>query len=92
MPATRERNVVNLTLSVPESDLRNNKTLVDVYRITQREMDVLILTLSGRNAAGIAQILFVSEQTVRTHLKHIYKKLNIHSKEELHRLIEDMLL
>lgn len=92
VPATRERNVVNLTLSVPESDLRTNKTLVDVYRITQREMDVLILTLSGRNAAGIAQILFVSEQTVRTHLKHIYKKLNIHSKEELHRLIEDVLL
>lgn len=84
-------NVVHLILSVPESALRTNHALTTTYRITNREMDVLILTLSGRNASAIAQMLFVSEGTVRTHLKHIYKKLNIHSKEELHRLVEDVL-
>ena len=90
-PTEHSQRVVHLVLSVPETALRTNQTLTETYRITNREMDVLILTLSGRNASAIAQMLFVSEETVRTHLKHIYKKLDIHSKEELHRLVETVL-
>ena len=37
--------------------------------------------------ASIAEELFISENTVRTHCKHIYSKLDIHSRQELSDLV-----
>lgn len=83
---------ISMVLAVPEETVRTNRSLNERYRISNREMDVLVLALTGRNAAAIAEALFLSESTVRTHLKHIYKKLGVHSKEELHRLVESLLV
>lgn len=96
MPWMKERKLrqphsIRMVLTVSEDAVRNNNALIETYRISKREMDVLVLALTGRNAAAIAEMLFLSESTVRTHLKHIYKKLDIHSKEELHRLVEGLL-
>ncbi len=74
--------------AVSENDIRTNEELVSRYGVTGREMDIVILTLTGRNAAGIAEILYLSENTVRTYLKRVYKKLDVHSKEELRDLVE----
>lgn len=68
--------------------LREHNKLIDVYELTDREMDVLILALSGRNAQGIADTLYISQNTVKTHLKNIYKKLGIHSHKELLEFID----
>lgn len=87
----RQPDSIRMVLTVSESAVRENRVLTETYRISQREMDVLVLALTGRNAAAVAEALFLSESTVRTHLKHIYKKLGIHSKEELHRLVEELL-
>ena len=37
----------------------------------------------GRSAKYIADELMISHNTTRTHIKHVYEKLNIHSKQEL---------
>ena len=37
----------------------------------------------GRSAKYIAEELTISHNTTRTHIKHVYEKLNIHSKQEL---------
>lgn len=50
--------------------------------LTPRETDVLTLLCTGKSYKMIADALFISEETVRRHLKNIYKKLEVHSKSE----------
>lgn len=51
--------------------------------LTAREVEVLQLLVKGRSKSYIAETLFVSENTVRSHSKHIYQKLGVHSKQEV---------
>ena len=53
------------------------------FGITGRELDVVELTYRGYSAKRIAEELLVSESTVKAHLSHAYRKLDIHSKQEL---------
>lgn len=55
--------------------------------LTAREIEVLQLLCKGRSKSYIAESLFISENTVRSHSKHIYAKLNVHSKQEILDLI-----
>lgn len=50
--------------------------------ITPRESEVLSLLCEGMSYKMIAEDLFISEETVRRHIKSIYKKLEVHSKSE----------
>lgn len=58
------------------------------YHLSPRETEVLKLFATGRSAAFIAELMFVTTNTVRTHVKHIYEKCGIHSRQELITLIE----
>lgn len=51
--------------------------------LTKREREVFELAAIGLNHDGVAERLFVSPATARTHLHRIFKKLDIHSKAEL---------
>ena len=51
--------------------------------LTPREAEILGLIAMGRSAKYIAEELTISHNTTRTHIKHVYEKLNIHSKQEL---------
>jgi len=53
------------------------------YDISLREQDVLELLLSGETRQSIAEKLYISENTVKTHISNIYKKMNIASRSEL---------
>lgn len=53
------------------------------YGLTPREAEILALVALGRSAKYISEELTVSYNTTRTHVRHIYEKLNIHSKQEL---------
>lgn len=55
--------------------------------LTAREIEVLQLLCKGRSKSYIAESLFISENTVRSHSKHIYAKLDVHSKQEILDLI-----
>ena len=51
--------------------------------LSDREMEVLKLLASGRKGPQIASELFISYSTVRTHLKSIHRKLDVHGRQEL---------
>jgi DNA-binding NarL/FixJ family response regulator len=53
--------------------------------LTAREADVLELLQDGRTNAEIALSLSVSIETVRTHARHIYRKLDVRTRRELQR-------
>lgn len=44
---------------------------------------VMTMFAQGRSALYIAEELCISESTVRTHIRRIYSKLDIHSRQEL---------
>lgn len=52
------------------------------YQLSDREKEILQLMIKGDNYPGIAAKLFISYETVRTHVKHIYKKLHVASRSE----------
>ena len=56
--------------------------------LSPRELEILELLVQGRDPARIQDILFVSYHTVRNHIKNIYRKLNVHSRQELLDAIE----
>ena len=51
-------------------------------------MDILTLLVAGRNGPYIAEHLCVSDNTVKTHIRHIYTKLDVHNRQELLDLVE----
>ncbi len=51
--------------------------------ITQSELPVMTLLAAGQTVAAISRELSLSENTIRSHSKAIYRKLDIHSKQEL---------
>ena len=51
--------------------------------LTDREMSVLIELANGKSNAQIAEALVIAPNTVKTHLEHIFRKLGVHSKEEV---------
>jgi len=50
--------------------------------LTEREQDVLDQLCKGKSYKNIADALFISQDTVRSHIKSIYKKLEVNSKSE----------
>ncbi len=56
--------------------------------VSPREFDVVLLAYRGYSSRNIARQLAVSESTVKTHLTHVYRKLGIHSRQDLISLID----
>ncbi len=56
--------------------------------LTPRELEVMQLLVKGRTKAYIAETLYLTENTVKGHARHIYTKLDVHSKQELLDLVE----
>ena len=52
------------------------------YKLSSREKEVLNLLAEGNNYHEIAEELFISVDTVRHHIRNIYKKLHVHSRSE----------
>jgi DNA-binding NarL/FixJ family response regulator len=55
---------------------------VPTPRLTDREMEVLRLVAQGMNNRDIAKDLFISENTVKNHIRNILEKLQLHSRME----------
>ena len=52
------------------------------YQLSEREKEILSLIVQGIQLKAIADRLFISYETVRTHVKKIYKKLHVASRAE----------
>ncbi|NTU88590.1 MAG: response regulator transcription factor [Actinobacteria bacterium] len=62
--------------------------LADEYALSSREEEVLNLLVKGRNRAYISKTLYISDNTTRTHMRNIYRKLDVHSHQELLDLLD----
>mgnify|MGYP004467149283 FL=1 len=65
--------------------------IASVYKLTSREAEVLNLLLKGKSVSEISEELFVANGTTKAHVNNIYKKLGIHSKEELFAMTPSLL-
>lgn len=62
--------------------------LKDDYGLSAREFEVATLLARGRSLPFIQKKLHIAQGTAQTHLNHIYKKLNVHSRQEFLDLLE----
>ncbi len=51
--------------------------------LTDREKEILHLLIKGLSYKQIAAGIFISVETLNSHIKNIYRKLNVHSRSEL---------
>lgn len=58
------------------------------HGLTAREIEILRLLVAGKSRSHIAATLGIGEETVRTHIKHVYEKTGVHSLRELVVLVE----
>ena len=64
--------------------------LAERYGLTRREQEMLGVFVQGRSMAYIAEKLFVSDNTVKTHIRHAYTKCGVHNKQEMIDLVESI--
>ncbi|MBT5954367.1 response regulator transcription factor [bacterium] len=57
--------------------------IVSIYPLTEREVEIILEVLKGKNNKDAGLSLFIEESTVKNHLKSIFKKLNVKSRTEL---------
>ena len=57
--------------------------LSEACSLTPREEQIVVLTACGLDSPAIARSLSVSDNTVRTHKRNAYKKLGVHSKQDI---------
>jgi LuxR family maltose regulon positive regulatory protein len=64
----------------PSSSVVRPSSLIEP--LTARERDVLRLLVAGLSSREIARTLFVELSTLKTHLKSIYRKLDVRSRDQ----------
>ena len=67
------------------------KDIATQHKLTAREAEILGFLARGRDVGYIEKELFISRNTVNTHRKNLYKKLGIHTQQELLSLLEETL-
>ena len=56
----------------------------------EREREALSLLLEGNTASQISDKMFIARGTAKAHIRHIYKKLDVHDREELFSLAKSV--
>lgn len=67
---------------------RRCHAIADAYKLSPRERDVLFLLSKGRTIEYIAGDLGISFNTAKSHIRHVYVKVGVHTRQELLNLIE----
>lgn len=65
--------------------------LAEVAHLTRAEIRVVEMLMSGTETAAIAEALQISLETLRTHVKHAYRKLGVTTRGELFAAVVDFL-
>lgn len=71
---------VILSDSIKNLLLERQSSQEPIYSLTDREMDVLRLIATSLSNKQIAGQLFISEETVKVHIRNLLRKLNVHSR------------
>lgn len=72
----------------PPSEEDRAAAFAERFKLTKREAEVLEYLVRGRSLPYIADALFVTTGTVKTHVKHIYRKCAVSTRQELLDLFE----
>ena len=82
-----DRSIYISSSSDPYSLARSVPTRVEPtsHNLTPRELEILRLAAEGSSNSQLAQMLWVTEQTVKFHLSNIYRKLNVTNRTEASR-------
>ncbi len=85
-----ERDMAALSVVVAQTDRFEEACarIVGEAKLSKREAEILPLALRGRTAERIAGEFFISKNTVDTHLRRIYAKCGVHTRQELIDLAE----
>jgi DNA-binding NarL/FixJ family response regulator len=71
---------------INKSAIKDNKAEGEAipvpFDVSSREIEVLQLLVDGYNYKGIGEKLFISHNTVKKHIAHIYEKLHVTSKAQ----------
>lgn len=62
----------------------------EMYSLSPREREILTTLLKGRDAKYIMDTFYISQSTAKTHIYNIYRKFDVHSRQELLDFIEDI--
>ncbi len=84
-PSVKQQSDVNVLDRIS----KQCKKIQEIYALSAREEEIMELTARGQTATFIAESLFISDNTVRTHLKRVYTKLGVHKKQEMIAMIEN---
>ena len=76
-----------VTLSDLSDEKKLETTLKTRFQLSRRELDVIYYLTRGLSDDEIGEKLYISRQTVHTHIKNIYKKLGVKSRIELYRRV-----
>jgi DNA-binding CsgD family transcriptional regulator len=67
------------------------EALTKYFGLSPREQDVVQLLISGHTAPAICKELYLSIHTVKTHIKHIYRKTGVSKRQQLIALSNELL-
>lgn len=64
------------------------EAIANTFLLSKREAEVMFYLARGFKSSYIQEKLYISEGTAKTHIRHIYRKLDVHSQQELMRLVD----
>lgn len=77
--------------TAPDALAEACRKLGSYRRLTRREVDILIYLARGRNRAFICEELVLAQDTVKTYIRTVYRKLEVHSQQELISIVEEQM-
>ena len=94
-PKSFDNSAIASTTAAPENTTPEDPLeircaqIAEHYSLTTREAEIFSYLAHGRSATYTAKELYVSAETVKVHIKHIYEKLGVHSRDELLNLVQN---
>lgn len=91
MSRTIARKMIGLISTDPNlgENSRLKEQAIEEYGLSDQEVKIIQRLVDGNNYLEIAEGLFISPHTVKTHIKNIYKKLHVHSRASAVKLAID---
>ena len=81
--ALSDTGIASLVNALSAPTVKRFQVARDKYRITQREYEIILVTISGYSNIEIASHFSLSAHTVKHHMTHIFDKLGVSNRLEL---------
>lgn len=66
------------------------EAVADTFMLSRRETEVLFYLARGYKSTYIQEKLYISEGTAKTHIRHIYRKVDVHNQSDLMKLVNSV--